>query len=418
MQKFATLTIKGTRFYKAQELFEKGELYVGLPLRLRHQPNNQSDKNAVGIYIKRSGKMLGHVSRDIAPKYANLANSGNIIEASISSVTESSGYINIDVHVAYEENEPASIPANNSSLWLSASSMPSTPGVYAIRNISTGREYIGSSVNLINRIKQHARELENGRHVNHVLQADFTRFGSNGFEASVLLNKPSASEAELRIIESDKIKSLLYAGVSLYNLTEDGQGTGTWLPPFISNTESISDVYAKKLAERKKQEAEKLRLEALRKPIPTTQIQTKPSSAQQNNPVQAPQQPATPQGANLWVGVGFTLLLLFITSLFGLFDNKQISTPPAMRPTAIGQSNDEGGIYPEQPVQHPNITPQIPTANLSPPVNEKPQAPIQHHITNDAREDRIERCRKNIDCPESDSLKCLADELIRCEKIR
>lgn len=47
------------------------------------------------------------------------------------------------------------------------------PGVYAIINISTGQRYIGSSCRVKQRIKNHAKQLENGTHFNPKLQAAY-----------------------------------------------------------------------------------------------------------------------------------------------------------------------------------------------------------------------------------------------------
>jgi len=63
MQVTANLAVKGTRYYKATELLQKGSLSLGLPIRLEHQPNNPHDKNAVAVRVKRTGAMLGHISK-------------------------------------------------------------------------------------------------------------------------------------------------------------------------------------------------------------------------------------------------------------------------------------------------------------------------------------------------------------------
>ena len=61
-------------------------------------------------------------------------------------------------------------------------------------------------------------------HANHALQSDFSRFGANYFEVTVL--ERGASPSSLPRVEADCILSLLNSGSALYNLTADGQGTG------------------------------------------------------------------------------------------------------------------------------------------------------------------------------------------------
>ena len=64
MQVTANLAVKGTHYYKAAELLQKGSLSSGLLIRLEHQTNNPHDKNAVAVRVKRTGAMLGHISKE------------------------------------------------------------------------------------------------------------------------------------------------------------------------------------------------------------------------------------------------------------------------------------------------------------------------------------------------------------------
>lgn len=224
MQVTANLAVKGTRYYKATELFQKGSLSSGLPIRLEHQPNNPHDKNAVAVRVKRTGAMLGHISKELAPKYSALINSGKILEASIANITKEGAYINIDVRIVYEQSDNQLAEKQSSRLWQSSSSMPAESGVYAIRNIQSGRQYIGSSKNIRNRIRSHIKDLSLGCHANHALQGDFSKLGLNYFEAKVLVSGVSLSN--LATEEASHISSFINAGSALYNLTIDGQGSG------------------------------------------------------------------------------------------------------------------------------------------------------------------------------------------------
>ena len=54
-------------------------------------------------------------------------------------------------------------------------------GVYAIRNLMSGRMYIGKSVNITNRIYKHYNSLNNNGHYNTHLQNSWNKYGNNSF---------------------------------------------------------------------------------------------------------------------------------------------------------------------------------------------------------------------------------------------
>ncbi len=60
------------------------------------------------------------------------------------------------------------------------------PGIYQIRNKKTGTVYIGSSVHITRRWKQHRESLDRGIHSNSMLQQDWECFGKRAFEFSVI----------------------------------------------------------------------------------------------------------------------------------------------------------------------------------------------------------------------------------------
>lgn len=246
MQVTANLAVKGTRYYKAAELLQKGSLSSGLSIRLEHQPDNPHDNNAVAVLVKSTGAMLGHISKELAHKYSALINSGNILEASIASITKEGAYIKIDVRIVYEQSDDQLAAKRGSRLWQSASSMPVESGVYAIRNIESGRQYVGSSNNIRGRIRSHIKDLSLGRHANHALQSDFSKLGLNYFEAKVLVSGVSLSH--LATEEARRISSFLNAGEALYNLTIDGRGSGRNFHG-RSNSAPVSDRLARQRAD-------------------------------------------------------------------------------------------------------------------------------------------------------------------------
>jgi len=59
-------------------------------------------------------------------------------------------------------------------------------GVYCIRNIVNNKVYIGSSVNIDNRKKQHFNKLKKGTHLNKHLQSAFLIYGAELFEFDIV----------------------------------------------------------------------------------------------------------------------------------------------------------------------------------------------------------------------------------------
>ena len=60
-------------------------------------------------------------------------------------------------------------------------------GVYVIRCEPTGKEYVGSSINIVKRIREHFYRLERGAHRNRRLQNAYKKYGKVSFRSEVLL---------------------------------------------------------------------------------------------------------------------------------------------------------------------------------------------------------------------------------------
>jgi group I intron endonuclease len=71
-------------------------------------------------------------------------------------------------------------------LYLVVSSTNVVCGIYAIRHIATGRCYVGSSVRIVYRWKQHRTQLERGTHHGKHLQRAWSKYGADAFEFVVL----------------------------------------------------------------------------------------------------------------------------------------------------------------------------------------------------------------------------------------
>jgi group I intron endonuclease len=60
-------------------------------------------------------------------------------------------------------------------------------GIYMIRCEPTGEVYVGASVNVVKRIREHFYRLEKGIHRNHRLQSAYNKYGKESFISEVLL---------------------------------------------------------------------------------------------------------------------------------------------------------------------------------------------------------------------------------------
>jgi len=61
-----------------------------------------------------------------------------------------------------------------------------TPGIYEIRNMLNGKQYVGSSVNIRTRLGEHVNDLNKGKHHNARLQHAWNKYGAGAFAFDVL----------------------------------------------------------------------------------------------------------------------------------------------------------------------------------------------------------------------------------------
>lgn len=86
--------------------------------------------------------------------------------------------------------------------------MSTLAGIYKITCIKNGKFYIGSSVNLKNRLDIHKRELEKGRHYNNKLQNSYNKYGKDNFIFEIIDIFDSADITFLRQIEQNYLDNL------------------------------------------------------------------------------------------------------------------------------------------------------------------------------------------------------------------
>ena len=89
------------------------------------------------------------------------------------------------------------------------------PGIYALKNVTNGKVYIGSSVNMHNRRNRHLNDLRSNRHYNNYLQRAWNKSGEENFIFEVLEYVPE----ENQLIEKEKAW-IANSSNEIYNLME------------------------------------------------------------------------------------------------------------------------------------------------------------------------------------------------------
>ena len=79
--------LKGTNYYSGETLYKSGEIKKGSSLQLIHEADNEYDQNAVAVHHLASSKKIGHISKELAPKYCELLRTNRIIDATVKAVT-------------------------------------------------------------------------------------------------------------------------------------------------------------------------------------------------------------------------------------------------------------------------------------------------------------------------------------------
>ena len=85
-------------------------------------------------------------------------------------------------------------------------------GVYKILNIINLKYYIGYSINIDKRFKQHKKALENNKHLNILLQRSYNKYGIENFKFDFIHIYKTVYEAkkkELEYLENIEIRNIL-----------------------------------------------------------------------------------------------------------------------------------------------------------------------------------------------------------------
>jgi hypothetical protein len=101
-------------------------------------------------------------------------------------------------------------------------------GIYRVRNTTTGKSLVGSTVNLPGMLNRQRFQLEHGSHPDRELQRDWDGLGPDAFEFEALDRLEPRDEptydptGDLRILKEMWLEKLMAAGESLYRQSRRG----------------------------------------------------------------------------------------------------------------------------------------------------------------------------------------------------
>lgn len=115
-------------------------------------------------------------------------------------------------------------------------------GVYKITNIENGKIYIGSSNNILQRWKNHIRELEHNSHKNMFLQSDWNKYKETSFIFEIL---QECNEEERYDVEQKYLDELFpfYRNGKGYNISEKSTSRNETTVRLFKPTSNCFDDY-------------------------------------------------------------------------------------------------------------------------------------------------------------------------------
>lgn len=123
-------------------------------------------------------------------------------------------------------------------------------GIYLIIHKTSGKVYVGQSVDIYRRWKQHKAYLRNNTHENHILQNTWNKYGENDFEF-MIIHECSQNIDELNALEIEYIEK--YQALDRnkgFNIAKGGCNNGNTLAGF---TEEEYKLHCNKMKQVKKE---------------------------------------------------------------------------------------------------------------------------------------------------------------------
>lgn len=98
-------------------------------------------------------------------------------------------------------------------------------GIYKIITLHNNKYYIGSSIDIEKRWRDHLSKMRMQKHANIYLQNVYNKYGESDFAFVVLLEMPDASNAEIRQKEQEFLDRIFQEDKdNIYNLARDANG--------------------------------------------------------------------------------------------------------------------------------------------------------------------------------------------------
>ncbi len=185
---------------------------------------------------------------------------------------------------------------------ISLSECSSFSGIYGILHKSSARIYVGSSINILDRIRKHISDLEGNRHHSKKLQNSFTKYGRYQFE--FLLIERVAMSLNLRAREQYWIDQLS-AYARGFNSKSQAEGPELSLATHIENAKRIylPSIYGRLAPERRNFTPNNLDREGFRSDLKLTLLRKFKQAAI--------------TGVLVWIGVEFPALrFLWLAIMF------------------------------------------------------------------------------------------------------
>jgi hypothetical protein len=119
-------------------------------------------------------------------------------------------------------------PIDRKALIREYKSAPQPAGIYRVRNTTTGKSLIGSSVNLPGMLNRQRFQLEHGSHPDKELQRDWNDLGPDAFRFEILDRLEPPDEpgydptADLRVLKEMWLEKFTAEGEPLYERSRRG----------------------------------------------------------------------------------------------------------------------------------------------------------------------------------------------------